>query len=139
MTGRYDATGNVEAQFEPGSDGRVLANKLAIADPKEMDDIELYLLNRLHKDVTSSVKVDQPITVADLREWHHRWLGKVYVWAGRDRSVEGNGQASVTRGFRDSRRLIFSSMSRTDSPVSIAVELATLRIRCRAAFSGSRR
>ena len=87
MTGRYNTTGNVEAQFEPGSDGRVLANKLGIADPKEMDDIELDLLNRLYKDVTSSVEVNQPITVADIREWHHRWLGKVYVWAGRDRSV----------------------------------------------------
>ena len=87
VTGRYDTTGNVEAQFEPGSGGRVLANKLGIADPKEMDDIELDLLVRLQKDVTSSVKADQPITVADLREWHHRWLGKVYAWAGRERSV----------------------------------------------------
>ena len=87
MIGRYDTTGNVEAQFEPGSDGRVLANKLGVADPKEMDDIELDLLNRLHKDVIRSVEVDQPITVADLREWHRRWLGRVYVWAGRDRSV----------------------------------------------------
>ncbi len=87
MIGRYDTTGNVEAQFEPGSDGRVLANKLGIADPREMDDIELDLLNRLYKDVITSVEVNQPITVADLREWHHRWLGKVYIWAGRDRSV----------------------------------------------------
>ncbi len=86
MTGRYDTPGNVEAQFEPGSGGYVLANKLGIADPKEMDDIELDLLVRLQKDVTSSVKADQPITVADLREWHHRWLGKVYAWAGRERS-----------------------------------------------------
>ena len=36
MTGRYNTTGNVEAQFEPGSDGRVLANKLGIADPKKL-------------------------------------------------------------------------------------------------------
>ena len=39
VTGRYDATGNVEAQFEPGSNDRVLANKLGISDPEEMDDI----------------------------------------------------------------------------------------------------
>ena len=70
VTSRYDTPGNVEAQFEPGSGGCVLANKLGIADPKEMDDIELDLLVRLQKDVTSSVKADQPITVADLREWH---------------------------------------------------------------------
>ena len=36
VTSRYDTPGNVEAQFEPGSGGCVLANKLGIADPKEM-------------------------------------------------------------------------------------------------------
>ena len=41
MTGRYDTTGNVEAQFEPGSNDRVLANKLGVSDSEEMDDIEL--------------------------------------------------------------------------------------------------
>ena len=57
MTGRYDTTGNVEAQFELGSNGRVLANKLGISDPEEMDDIELGLLNRLHEDVIDSVRI----------------------------------------------------------------------------------
>ena len=41
MTSRYDTTGNVEAQFQPGSDGRVLVNKLGVSDLDEMDDIEL--------------------------------------------------------------------------------------------------
>ena len=35
MKDRYDTTGNVEAQFEPGSNGRVLVNKLGIADAEE--------------------------------------------------------------------------------------------------------
>ena len=62
--------------------------------------------------------------------------------SGRDerlRTDEAIGQASDTRGGRDSRCLSFSSMARTDSPVSIAVELATLRIRRRFAFAVSRR
>jgi len=87
MTDRYDTTGNIEAQSEPGSDNRVLANKLGITDPSEMDNTELDLLNQLYDAVVNSVQEDQPITVADLREWHRRWLGNVYVWAGRDRSV----------------------------------------------------
>lgn len=87
MSDRYDTTDNIEAQFEPGSDNRVLANKLGITDPAEMDDIELDLLNTLYDVVINSVQVDQSITVADIREWHRRWLGNVYVWAGRDRSV----------------------------------------------------
>ena len=87
MTGRYDTAGNVEAQFEPGSNGRVLANKLGISDVEEMDDIELDLLNRLREDILGSVEADQRITVADVCEWHRRWLGNVYVWAGRYRTV----------------------------------------------------
>ena len=50
-----------------------------------------------------------------------------------------SGQASVTRGRKELRYLILSSISRTGLPVSIAVELATLRIRWRVAFSVSRR
>lgn len=87
MTGRYDTTGNVEAQFEPGSSDRVLANKLGIADPMAIDNIELHFLDRLYDDVINSVAGGQPITVADLCDWHRRWLGNVYVWAGRYRTV----------------------------------------------------
>ena len=87
MTGRYDTTGNVEAQFEPDSNDRVLANKLGISDPEEMDDIELGLLNTLHEDVIGSVEAEQPIMVADVCEWHRSWLGNVYVWAGRYRTL----------------------------------------------------
>ena len=87
MTGRYDTAGNVEAQFEPGSNGRVLANKLGISDPDEMEDVEVGLLIGLHEDVIGSVETDQPITVADICEWHRNWLKKVYVWAGRYRTL----------------------------------------------------
>ena len=86
MKGRYDTTGNLEAQFEPGSNGRVLVNKLGIADAEDMDDVELDLLKRLHDDVFDSVETDQRLTVADIREWHRRWLGNVYVWAGSYRT-----------------------------------------------------
>ena len=36
MNDRYDTAGNVEAQFEPGSCGWVLANQLGIPIPEEM-------------------------------------------------------------------------------------------------------
>ena len=87
MNGRYDTAGNVEAQFAPGSNGLVLANKLGISDADDMDDVELALLDRLYEDALGSVKVDQRVTVADIREWHRRWLGSVYDWAGRYRTV----------------------------------------------------
>lgn len=87
MNDRYDTTGNVEAQFEPGSCGRVLANKLGISDPEEMDDVELDLLKHLYEDVLGSVGADQRLRVADICEWHRRWLGNVYVWAGQYRTL----------------------------------------------------
>lgn len=87
MTDRYDTSGNPEAQFEPGSNGQVLANKLGITDSEEMADVELDLLVQLYDTVIDSMQVDQQITVADLCEWHRRWLGNVYVWAGQYRTV----------------------------------------------------
>ena len=101
MTSRYDTTGNVEAQFQPGSDGRVLVNKLGVSDLDEMDDIELDLLNRLHEFVVGSFQADQRITVADLREWHRRWLGNVYVWAGKYRTLNmGKGDFQFAASHR---------------------------------------
>ncbi len=87
MTDRYDATGSIEGRYQPGSNGKVLANKLGITDPSEMDDVELELLDQLSGAVIAEVAVDQQITLADVYEWHRRWLGNVYDWAGRDRSV----------------------------------------------------
>ena len=87
MNDKYDTAGNIEAQFEPGSDKRVLANKLGVSNAEEMDNIELDLLDRLYDSVLGSVEVNQCLTVADLCEWHRRWLGKVYSWAGRYRTL----------------------------------------------------
>lgn len=87
MTDRYDTTANIEAQFEPGSDDRVLTNKLGITDPAEMDDIELDLLIQLYDQIPDWVGKDQRLGVADIRVWHRRWLGNVYSWAGQYRTV----------------------------------------------------
>ena len=38
--GHYDASGLIEAQFEPGSRGRVLRNMLGIKSKREMDQVE---------------------------------------------------------------------------------------------------
>ena len=39
-SGRYDTSKLVEAQFEPGSQGRVLKNLLCIKRKREMDEVE---------------------------------------------------------------------------------------------------
>jgi cell filamentation protein len=87
MTDRYDSSLNIEGQYQPGSDGLVLLNKLAITDQQEMADIELGLLDDLYDEVLSSIEVDQRLTVETIFEWHRKWLGNVYEWAGQQRSL----------------------------------------------------
>ncbi len=92
-TDRYDTSGNLEAQFESGSNDSVLKNKLGIHDASEMDDIELDLLIQLYDQIPDWVEKDQKLSTADIREWHRRWLGNVYTWAGQYRTVNmGKGE-----------------------------------------------
>ena len=105
MTNRYDMSGNTEAQYQPGSNDQVLLNKMAITNLSEMDDIELDLLSQLTESILNEVSEDQIITVADLSEWHRRWLGNVYDWAGQYRSVNmGKGD------FQFASALLISSL-----------------------------
>lgn len=85
MTRRYD-TGS-QGEYQPGSNDTVLLNQLGITSSAEMDDVELDLLLKLYDKVLSEVKANQSITVADIKEWHHSWLGNIYEWAGKERSV----------------------------------------------------
>ena len=87
MSDRYDLSGSAEGQYQPGSDGLILLNKLGITDIQEMNDLELDLLEQLYDVVLSEVEIDQAITVTDVFEWHRKWLGNVYEWAGKERFV----------------------------------------------------
>lgn len=84
---RYDTAGNLEAQFEPGSNDTVLKNRLGIQNVAEMDDIELDLLIQLSDKIPDWVESNQQLSAADIREWHRCWLGNVYSWAGEYRTV----------------------------------------------------
>jgi cell filamentation protein len=83
---RYDAVGS-EGRHAEDSDGRVLANKLGISDPAEMDEAELFLLEQLYVAVLADDLPRGMITVERIKSWHRRWLGNVYEWAGQERSV----------------------------------------------------
>jgi len=86
MSNRY-ATSGSEGQYQPGSGDQVLLNKLGVTDVLEMDNIELDLLEQLYDAVLADIECDQRLTVADMCEWHRKWLGNVYEWAGQERSV----------------------------------------------------
>ena len=87
MTNRYDTLSSKEGQYQPDSNDQVLLNRMGITDSSEMDDIELDLLEQLTDSILHNVSEDQIITIADLSEWHRRWLGNVYDWAGQYRSI----------------------------------------------------
>ena len=87
MTDRYDTSGSSEGRYQPGSDDQVLVNKLGISDHSEMEEVELDLLDQLTGALLEEVSEDQTITAMNLCEWHRRWLGNVYEWAGQYRSV----------------------------------------------------
>jgi len=87
MTDRYDTSGLSEGQFQPGSGDTVLRNKPGITDPQEMENLEFDRLVQFQEELFGEIAVDQQLTVDDLRDWHRRWLGPVYTWAGNYRMV----------------------------------------------------
>jgi cell filamentation protein len=83
---RYTVEGS-EGEFESGSNGQVLKNKLGITDAAEIQEAETELLLDLYTYVLDSVEPEQRLTVAMVAEWHRKWLGNLYDWAGQERSV----------------------------------------------------
>jgi cell filamentation protein len=83
---KYDVTGS-QGLYQLGSDDRVLANKLSITDVADMDEAELVLLEKIYDEVLLNNFSQEIIRVDDIKTWHRRWLGNVYVWAGEERSV----------------------------------------------------
>ena len=86
MAGRYAVDGN-EGAFQPGSRGRVLANRLGIVRVRDMQVAETRVLLDLTDALLDEVGVDQRFTAQDLCDWHRRWLGNIYPWAGEYRQV----------------------------------------------------
>ena len=84
---RYDASGLPEAQFEPGSNGQVLKNRLGIISQQDMDNTEARALEKTMDALVRTYSQAHRFTAADLCECHRTWLGDIYEWAGRYRQV----------------------------------------------------
>ena len=89
---RYDISELIEAQFEPGSRGRVLKNKLGIKSKREMDRIEAREQIRALEELSGIYYREHRFTAADICRIHKIWLGPVYEWAGQYRQV------NITKG-----------------------------------------
>ena len=84
---RYDIAGLEEAQWEPGSRGRVLKNRLGIRSKREMDRVEGREQVRALEELTTFYDQDHRFSAADICRMHQIWLGPIYTWAGQYRQV----------------------------------------------------
>ncbi|NOY86680.1 MAG: Fic family protein [Deltaproteobacteria bacterium] len=84
---RYDVSGLVEAQFEPGSINRVLKNLLGITSKPEMDRTETLALERTVDKVKDIYDEAHQFSLEDIRDIHKLWLCDIYKWAGSYRQV----------------------------------------------------
>ena len=85
--GRYDVSGLVEAQYEPGSRGRVLRNRLGITSKRLMDETEAREQKRALQEILTIYTADHRFKSADIQRMHKIWLGGIYEWAGHYRQV----------------------------------------------------
>ncbi len=86
MTSRYEP-GGVESEPEPGSQGRVLRNKLGIVKVEDMELAESQALWLAQKDAIDTYAADHRFTAVDVCSLHRSWLGPIYAWAGEYRTV----------------------------------------------------
>jgi len=84
---RYDTSTLIEAQFEPGSRGRVLKNLLGIKSRQEMDRVEEQEQIRALNELIKIYDQKHCFTAGDVCRIHKVWLGPVYPWAGQYRQV----------------------------------------------------
>ncbi len=83
---RYAAHGP-EAEFEPGSRGRVLRNLAGIRLVREMARRESEALLATTQRLIDETTLEQRFTANDICRMHRLWLGGIYSWAGEFRSV----------------------------------------------------
>ena len=84
---KYDMPGLIEAQFEPGSRGRVLKNKLGIKSKREMDKLERREQLRTIEELIGIYDRNHRFIAADICKIHKLWLEKIYDWSGKYRQV----------------------------------------------------
>lgn len=77
-----------EGGFEPGSDEQVLRNRLGITAVAAMNEAESQLLLKLYESLFEPEFSVESLSFVMLQDWHRKWLGPIYEWAGRLRTVD---------------------------------------------------
>lgn len=84
---KYDVSGYPEAQFQPGSRGKVLNNLCEITRLRDMEALEISEHARILGKYIETIDSGKRFTAADIRAMHKNWLGKIYEWAGTYRNI----------------------------------------------------
>ena len=87
MASRKYAAAGTETEFEPDSRGRVLRNLLGIMRVRDMNEAESQALELAQEEALDRYSADHQFTADDVCALHRLWLGPIYTWAGRYRSV----------------------------------------------------
>jgi cell filamentation protein len=88
---RYTSILKNDDEFEPGSRGRVLRNRLGITSVHEMQHTEAIALRDARIDHLTEIlsnKTMEPVSAELIRSLHRNWLEKIYTWAGEYRTVD---------------------------------------------------
>jgi cell filamentation protein len=85
---RYTKAAGAEGTAQPGSHGRVLVNLKAIKSKRAMDLLEFQALVAVQEQYFTTLTPETRFTSAMLCQMHADWLGELYAWAGKYRTVE---------------------------------------------------
>lgn len=130
-------SGLEEAQYEPGSRGRVLKNLLGIKRKREMDRVEAAEQHRALEKLVRSFGPGHRFTAADVCAIHKIWLGRIYRWAGQYRQVNLSKEGflfvppgQIPRMMAEFERDPLGRLTpcRPDSPDRIAEALAVVHV-----------
>ncbi|VVC74994.1 Adenosine monophosphate-protein transferase VbhT [Aquicella siphonis] len=84
-SGRYAVPSDED--FEPDSNQEVLKNKLGIKSKDEIEILEESELERTESELLNEVDEDQQFTAEYICAIHELWLGDIYPFAGKYRTV----------------------------------------------------
>lgn len=87
---RYKTATGIEAEYELGSRGLVLRNKLGIRSKIAIDQAEAEALARVQSRYFTEemITADTRFTADLIKQMHREWLGGIYEWAGSYRTVD---------------------------------------------------
>ena len=86
--GRYRLPKGPQAATQPGSHGRVLLNRLGLTSKRAIDRAEAHALERVQEIYYAQLTQQTRVTDALLKQMHRDWLGVIFEWAGKYRTVE---------------------------------------------------